>query len=59
MISYESGLRAVAASSDSTDGIQGGPEISGVPDLDSEVVLSGIEYPTAMAFLGPDDMLVL
>jgi glucose/arabinose dehydrogenase len=30
-----------------------------MPDMDSEVVLSGIEYPRGMAFLGPDDMLVL
>jgi aldose sugar dehydrogenase len=27
--------------------------------LESEVVFSGLEFPTAMAFLGPDDILVL
>ncbi len=58
MIGHESGLRAGAASSNSINGVPS-PEISGMPDLDSEVVLSGIEYPTGMAFLGPDDMLVL
>jgi aldose sugar dehydrogenase len=58
-IGHESGLRAVGASSDLTDELRRGPEISGMPDLDSEVVLSGIEYPTGMAFLGLDDMLVL
>jgi glucose/arabinose dehydrogenase len=58
MIGHESGLRAGAASSNSINRVPS-PEISGMPDLDSEVVLSGIEYPTGMAFLGPDDMLVL
>ena len=27
--------------------------------LESEVVFSGLEFPTSMAFLGPDDILVL
>ena len=27
--------------------------------LESEVVYSGLEFPTSMAFLGPDDILVL
>jgi glucose/arabinose dehydrogenase len=58
MIGHESDLRAGVASSNSINGVPS-PEISGMPDLDSEVVLSGIEYPTGMAFLGPDDMLVL
>jgi glucose/arabinose dehydrogenase len=59
IIGHESDLVAEAASSDSNSVVRGSPEISGMPDLDSEVVLSGIEYPTAMAFLGLDDMLVL
>ena len=59
MISHESDLEAGAASGDSIGVVRGSLEISGMPDMDSEVVLSGIEYPTAMAFLGPDDMLVL
>jgi glucose/arabinose dehydrogenase len=29
------------------------------PNLTIEIILSGIETPTAMAFLGPDDMLVI
>ena len=59
IISHELDLEAEAASSDSNSVARGSPEISGMPGLDSEVVLAGIEYPTAMAFLGPDDMLVL
>ena len=52
-------FRDVEAGSSSLDELQGSAEIPGMPELDSEVVLSGIEYPTAMAFLGPDDILVL
>jgi glucose/arabinose dehydrogenase len=59
IIGHASDLGAEADSSNSIGGVRGSPEISGMPDLDSEVVLSGIEYPTGMAFLGPDDMLVL
>jgi glucose/arabinose dehydrogenase len=59
IIGHASDLGAEADSSNSIGGVRGSPEISGMPDMDSEVVLSGIEYPTGMAFLGPDDMLVL
>jgi glucose/arabinose dehydrogenase len=59
MIGYESDFRDVEAGSSSLDELQGSAEIPGMSELDSEVVLSGIEYPTAMAFLGPDDILVL
>jgi glucose/arabinose dehydrogenase len=59
IIGYESDLRDVEASSSSLDELRGSAEIPGMPDLDSEVVLSEIEYPTGMAFLDPDDILVL
>jgi glucose/arabinose dehydrogenase len=59
MIGYESDFRDVDAGGSSLDELQGSAEIPGMPEFDSEVVLSGIEYPTGMAFLGPDDILVL
>src|SRR5918996_197942 len=59
IIGHASDLGAEADSSNLIGGVRGSSEISGMPDLDSEVVLSGIEYPTGMAFLGPDDILVL
>ena len=59
MIGYESDFRDVDAGGSSLDELQGSAEIPVMPELDSEVVLSGIEYPTGMAFLGPDDILVL
>jgi aldose sugar dehydrogenase len=58
-IGNESDFKDVEASSSSLDELRGSTETPGIPDLDSEVVLSGVEYPTAMAFLGPDDILVL
>jgi aldose sugar dehydrogenase len=58
-IGNEPDFRDVEASSSSLDELRGSTETPGMPDLDSEVVLSGVEYPTAMAFLGPDDILVL
>ena len=36
-----------------------GPPIINDPDLKVETVFEGIEFPTTMAFLGPDDILVL
>ena len=59
MIGYELDLRAVATSSGSFDELRGSPEISGMPEFEIEVISSGIEFPTGMAFLGPDDILVL
>src|SRR5918992_4131887 len=58
-IGYESNLRAVATSSGSFDELPGSPEISGMSEFEIEVISSGIEYPTGMAFLGPDDILAL
>src|SRR5918992_132988 len=58
-IGYESNLRAVATSSGSFDELRGSPEISGMSEFEIEVISSGIEYPTGMAFLGLDDILVL
>jgi glucose/arabinose dehydrogenase len=58
-IGNESDFKDVEASSSSLDELRGSTETPGIPDLDSEVVLSGVEYPTAMAFLGPEDILVL
>jgi glucose/arabinose dehydrogenase len=59
IIGNEPDFRDVEASSSSLDELRGSSETPGMPDLDSEVVLSGVEYPTAMAFLGPGDILVL
>ena len=38
---------------------QGAPNIVKDPNLKVELVLDGLELPTSMAFLGPDDILVL
>ena len=38
---------------------QGAPDIIKDPNLKVELVLEGLELPTSMAFLGPDDILVL
>jgi glucose/arabinose dehydrogenase len=38
---------------------QGAPNIVKDPSLKVELVLDGLEFPTSMAFLGPDDILVL
>jgi len=35
------------------------PIISNEPDLKIEVVFKGLKFPTSMAFLGPNDILVL
>ena len=35
------------------------PTIINDPNLKIEVVAAGLELPTSMAFLGPDDILVL
>jgi len=37
----------------------GGQPIINVPNLKAEVVFQGLHNPTSMAFLGPNDMLVL
>ena len=58
-IGYESNLGAGATSSGSFDELRGSPEISGMPEFEIDVISSGIEFPTGMAFLGPDDILVL
>jgi aldose sugar dehydrogenase len=38
---------------------QGAPNVIEDPNLNVELVSDGLELPTSMAFLGPDDILVL
>ena len=46
------------ASAQESNDIQGEQPIINDPNLKTEVVVSGLELPTGMAFLGPDDILV-
>lgn len=46
------------ASAQESDDIQGEQPIINDPNLKTEVVVNGLELPTGMAFLGPDDILV-
>ncbi len=44
---------------DEDDKVALSPILKGSPNLKVEEVLSGLDFPTSMAFLGPDDILVL
>jgi aldose sugar dehydrogenase len=46
------------ANAQESNDIQGEQPIINDPNLKTEVVVNGLELPTGMAFLGPDDILV-